>query len=73
MVSSVEELSAAIGVMCATDRMAVLRMRVPVQTPTPGDVTVMRAPVDADAGKDPQQDPCIENARVEPVPRPARV
>ena len=59
--------------MCAADRMVVLRMRVPVQTPTPVDVAIVRPPVDADAGKNRHQDPCIENAGVEPIPGAAGV
>jgi hypothetical protein len=73
MVSRVEELGAAVGVMCAADLMVVFRMRVPVETPTSVDVAVVRPPVDAHAREDPEQDPCIENAGVEPVSRPARV
>jgi hypothetical protein len=73
MVAGVKELRAPVGTMCATDLMVVLRMRVPVQTPTPIDVAVVRPPVHPDAGDDRQQYPCIENAGVEPVPRAARV
>jgi hypothetical protein len=73
MVSPVEEISAAIGMMKAADRVVMRRMRVPVQAPTPVDVAVVRPPVHAHAGEDPQQDPDIEDARVEPVPRTAGV
>jgi hypothetical protein len=62
-----------VGMMCSADRMAVVGMGVPVETPTPGDVAVVRSPVDPDAGEDPEDDPCIEDARIEPVPRPAGV
>jgi hypothetical protein len=62
MVARVEELSAALGVMCATDRMVVVRMRVPIETPAPVDVTVVCPPVDTDARDDRHQDPRIENA-----------
>ena len=73
MVHGVKELSAPVGMMGPGDRMVVLGMRVPVQTPTPVDVAVVRPPVDADAGDDREQDPCIENTGVEPVPRPTWV
>ena len=73
MVHGVKELSAPVGMMGPADRMVVLGMRVPVQTPTPVDVAVVRPPVDADAGDDREQDPCIENTGVEPVPGAARV
>ena len=73
MVARVEELSAAVGMVRAAHRMIVLRMRVPVQTPTPVDVAIVRPPVDADAREDAQQDPCIEDAGIEPVPRAAGV
>ena len=53
--------------------MVMRRMWMPVETPTPVDVAVVRPPVDADAGEDAQQDPCIEDTGVEPVPRAARV
>ena len=73
MVPGVEELAPAVGVMQVADRMPMRRMGVPVQTPTPFDVAVVRPPVDADAGDDREQDPCIENTGVEPVPRPTWV
>jgi len=73
MVPPVEELSAAIGMMEAADRMLMRRMRMPVQTPAPVDVAVVRPPVHADARDDPEQDPDIEDAGIEPVPRAAGV
>jgi hypothetical protein len=69
VIPGVEELGAAVGMMRAADRMVMVRMGMPVQTPTPVDVAIVRTPVDADAGEDPEQDPCIEHAGVEPVPR----
>ena len=73
MVSRVEEIGAAIGMMEATNGMPMVRMRVPVQTPTPLDVAVVRPPVDPDAREDPCQDPCVEDTGVEPVSGAARV
>ena len=73
MVPGVEEVGTAVGMMRPADRMVMVRMGVPVQTPTPGDVAIVRPPVDADAREDPKEDPGIEHARVEPVPRAAGV
>jgi len=73
MVSCVKELSPAKGMMDEADGMPMVRMRVPVQAPTPADVAVVRPPVDPDAGENRHQDSCIENAGVEPVPRAAGV
>src|SRR5262249_58962024 len=42
-------------------------------TPPAGAETVGPPPIDADAGEDGHEDPCIEHAGIEPVPRPARV
>jgi hypothetical protein len=50
MMAGMEELGMTIGMMCAADRMVMVRMRVPVQTPTSLDVAVVRSPVDADTG-----------------------
>ena len=73
MVASMQKLSAAVGMMYAADLMVMLWMRVPVQTPTPIHVAVVGPPIDADAREDREQDPCIEDAGVKPVPRPAGV
>jgi hypothetical protein len=73
MVSRVEELGPASGMMETANGMPVVRMRVPVQAPTSADVAVVRAPIDTDTGDSRQQDSRIENAGVEPIPRPARV
>jgi hypothetical protein len=73
VVAGMKELGPALGMMDGADRMPMIRVRVPVQTPTPLDVAVVFAPVDADAGEDPHQDPCIEDARVKPVSGAARV
>ena len=73
MVAGTEELGPAFGMMYEADRMPMIRMRVPVQTPTPLDVAVVRPPVDADAREDPNKDPCIEDTGVKPVSGAARV
>jgi len=73
MVASMQKVGAAVGVMRAADLMAVLRMRVPVQTPTAIDVAVVGTPIDAGAREDPEQDSRIEDSGVKPVPRPAGV
>jgi len=73
VVPGVEELSAAVRMMRTADRMVMVRMGVPVQSPAPGDVAIVRPPVDADARKNPEQDPGIEHTGVEPVPRAAGV
>ena len=53
--------------------MVMRRMWMPVETPTPVDVAVVRPPEDTDAREDADEDPGIEDARVEPVPRPTWV
>src|SRR5215468_9386584 len=73
MVSRVEELGPAGGMMEAANGMPMVRMRVPVQAPTSADVAVVRAPIDTHTGDNRHQDSRIENARVEPISRPARV
>jgi hypothetical protein len=73
MMAGPEERGPAFGMMHDADRMPVIRMRVPVQTPTVLDVAVVLSPVDADARGDPQQEPGIEDARVKPVTGAARV
>ena len=73
MVPGTKELGSALGMMYEADRMPVIGVGVPVQTPTPVDVAVMRPPEDTDTREDPDEDPGIENARVEPVPGAARV
>ena len=67
MVQRIEELGAPVGVMDEADRMPMVRMRVPVQTPAPSDVAVVRSPEDADGGEDAQEDPGVEDTGVEPV------
>jgi hypothetical protein len=73
MVPCVEELRCAMRMVCEADGMSMLRMRVPVQTPTTEDVAVVRPPKDADAGENRSEDPCIEDTGVEPVSRAAGV
>ena len=73
MVSGLEEVGSAIWMMGEANRMSVLRMGVPVQTPASADMAIVCPPEDADARENPQQDPRIEDAGVEPVPRAAGV
>jgi len=73
MMAGPEEFGPAFWMMYEADRMPVIRMRVPVQTPTVFDVAVVLAPIDADAREDPYQDPRIEGAGVKPVTGAARV
>jgi hypothetical protein len=73
MVSGLEEVGSAIWMMGEANRMSVLRMGVPVQTPASADMAIVCPPEDADARENPQQDPRIEDAGVEPVPRAARM
>jgi hypothetical protein len=44
------------------DRMTVVGMRVPIQTPAPLDVAVVCSPEDADSREDAEQDACVEDA-----------
>jgi hypothetical protein len=67
MMPGMEEVGPAVGMMDDADRMPMVRMRVPVQSPAPLNVAVVRSPEDADAGDDRHQDPGIEDTGVEPV------
>jgi hypothetical protein len=73
MVAAVEELRPAIRMMGEAHGMPMVGVRVPVEPPAATDVAVVRPPEHAHAGEDRRQDPCIEDARVEPVPRATRV
>src|SRR5262249_48689017 len=73
MMAGPEELGAALGMMHNANRMPMIRMRVPIQTPTVLDVAIVLPPVDAYTRGDPHHDPRIEDTRVKPVTGTARV